>query len=299
MNKYDFHEEIIYPLQRKLSDYINIEDYGLTVYTKVPDKELSKGCRACKSGTWLCIYVGWHCIANCDFCPQHKSDNIDYTKMFRDKWMMDYKVYVDAFAGSLIKGVSYSGGEPFSYIDKTIPFMEFVTSKGNVYQWIYTNGIIVTEELMKRVSDAGVNEIRFNIAATNFSEKILEKVLLAKNYFQFVTIEIPSIPIVADYLLNRDGLDVLNNIGIDQLNLAEMQIRGPNVEHYSNYPLYEFANEYTCILSPLFSREFVYMIIEKAAVEKKVNYIINDCSNEAKFLQQMMKDINPLNRKIW
>ncbi len=298
MNKYDYHEERIYPLQRKLSNYLNIEDHGLTVYTKIPDKNLSKGCRACKSGNWLCIYVGWHCMANCDFCPQHKTNNIDFTKMFRDKWMSDYKVYVDAFAGTLMQGVSYSGGEPFSYLDKALPFMEFVSSKGNIYQWIYTNGIIVTEDSLLKIRDVGINEIRFNIAASNFSKIILERVGVARKHIPFVTVEIPSIPIVENFLIDMDGLSILNDIGIDQLNLAEMQVRGPNEQYYGQYPMYTFENDFTCLSSPLFSRENVYNIIEHAQY-KNISYIINDCSNEAKFQQQMMKEMNPLQRKIW
>ena len=63
-------------LKEKVIDNLVVEDSGMTVYTKTRNKKLSKGCRACKTGTWWCIFVGNNCNSNCSFCSQIKIQNL-------------------------------------------------------------------------------------------------------------------------------------------------------------------------------------------------------------------------------
>lgn len=84
-----------------------------------------------------------------------------------------------------IEGISFSGGEPFKYLDKIYEWLTFVNenySHLNLYKWIYTNGVLVTEESCLKLREHGLNEIRFDLAATNYSNKIIDKIRYCKKY---------------------------------------------------------------------------------------------------------------------
>lgn len=57
----------------------------------------------------------------------------------------------------------------------------------NIYFWLYTNGINVTEDKCKLLKNNGINEIRFDLAATNYSNNNLNIIYndcgsLSKNF---------------------------------------------------------------------------------------------------------------------
>ena len=64
-------------------------------------------------------------------------------------------------------------------------------SEANIHQHLYTNGTLATEESLKALGDAGLDEIRFNLAATNCSDKVIENMEIAKKYIKSVGIESP------------------------------------------------------------------------------------------------------------
>jgi pyruvate formate-lyase activating enzyme-like uncharacterized protein len=44
----------------------------------------------------------------------------------------------------------------------------------NTYLFVYSNGILANEENLARLKDWGVQEIRFHLAASNFSEDVFK-----------------------------------------------------------------------------------------------------------------------------
>lgn len=287
----------IYLIREELRNNLIIEDAGLTTYTKglVP---LSPGCKTCKEGTWLCLFSGYHCNLSCPHCPQKNEEMQDHTRSFVNIWTEDIKRYVSLFGEDLIKGVGYSGGEPFMYLNKILEVAIFITkNKPSIYQWIYTNGLLVTEDSMKRLCDAGLSEIRFHIAASNFSEEVVGKIRQAAKIFNRITTENPSDAKVRDYFINRDGLRVMEDCGVTQLNLAEVYFHGGNENCFSSDEKYIYNSHFNNAESLIASRFWTYDIIRKA-IEIKSGLTINDCSNDAKFLQLMKKRMNPLLQHI-
>src|SRR5574344_1291590 len=213
--------------EKMFKKYLNFKDNGFTVYSKTKSKiGLSKGCKACKNGKWLCIFVGYNCNCHCDFCPQPKEAN--FLNVFNDGDLtshgtiseLEYYISTD----KTIEGISYSGGEPLLYFNKVTTLAEYVTKKApKIYQWIYTNGILLDEKKLEALEKCGINEIRFDLAATNFDKKVLDKIALTKKYIENVTVEIPAIDNVR-FLLKDNLLDKLVNDGLTRLNLSEMNI---------------------------------------------------------------------------
>jgi len=99
--------------------------------------------------------------------------------------------------------------------------------KPGLHFWLYTNGILADDEHLGALRDLGIGEIRFNLAAVNYDEKILKNLKRARKMFEYVVVEVPSYPKQKDNLMGC--LEKLDRIGIDQLNLQELLVTNINV----------------------------------------------------------------------
>lgn len=309
--------------QEKIKDFLEISDYGLSVWTKTPSgKTLSRGCQSCKAGKWQCLFVGKKCNVDCIYCPQGtKQEKIaapEHPGLINDSFKIEDVKSIfnrpDAiWTGSNIQGIGYSGGEPFLYLDKVIDLAKFVSKyHDHIYQWIYTNGLLVTEDKLKAIYDNGVKEIRFHLGATNFNMEVLKKLELAKKIMDYVNVETPSNPELKEFLIDKKGLHLLENIGVYQINLGELSAisidemeRFPlgfkrTLEYFKQYELYLYdsmigrslnnRNLSQIYISPTISREITCDIMEYA-VDNKIDILINDCSQDAKHIQRFQKNL--------
>lgn len=213
-------------LRTKIKDKIDISDHGATITPK--GKKLSRGCYACKTGSWICIYIGVNCNLKCVSCPQisrHGEKEFIWANGGNDDIhsLEDLKRVISR--NKRITGISFSGGEPFLYLDKVVEWLDFINENYadlNLYKWIYTNGTKVTKESCLLLKEKGINEIRFDLAATNYNEKIIEKIKYCKSIFDKICVEVPVEPWKTDKLISI--LPELNEIGLDYLNLHELAI---------------------------------------------------------------------------
>ena len=277
-------------LRSKISEKIEISDFGATITPK--KKKLSKGCYSCKNGSWICIYIGVKCNLKCISCPQtsrHNSDEYIWANGGNDDIhsLVDLKRVIDK--NKRITGISFSGGEPFLYIDKVIEWLDFINenySDLNLYKWIYTNGTKVTKQQCILLKEKGINEIRFDLAATNYNNKIIDKIKYCKKIFDKISVEVPVEPWRVDKLISV--LPKLNDIGLDYLNLHELSICDDNYERLKklNYIddrlIYNSYNGFHYLGSII----DVYKIINYIE-DNNLNIIYNDCSCRNMYNQTM------------
>ena len=254
------------------------------------DRPLSKGCQACKSGSWICIYVGEECNLSCDFCPQEDERQ---TKGKHDTWInggnYSYGIKVELEdidkvieKNPQISGISFSGGEPFIFIDKIEKWSNYLTKKyPHIYKWIYTNGVYVNNETLDRLSKVGLQEIRFDAAATNYSRTTIERIKLAKKYFEVVSIEIAALPWFTELL---NGCLVELEDYITYLNIHTLQVhRGLNWErliesHLELNDTLTYIDERHGREESLQSALEVYKTI-RFIKDNKLDIIVNDCGS--------------------
>ena len=201
--------------------------------------------------------------------------------------------YLNQF-GSKLSGVSYSGGEPLLYLDKIIKIAECIdNTQKHIYQWIYTNGLLVNEDVLIKLKSVGINEVRVNLAATDFNDKIVGKLKMVKEIIGKVTIEVPSIREVFKKLVDEEYLYRLEEYGVEQINLSELTLDQPlNWETYAiNEDIYEYDTSNWILHSPVQSRVNVAKIIQYS-LKNNVNVLINDCSNDSKHLHEIMREQN-------
>jgi pyruvate formate-lyase activating enzyme-like uncharacterized protein len=262
-------------------DNINIENNNCTVYTK-SNIELSPGCKSCKEGLWNCLFIGRMCNAHCSFCSRktqipHPIEKLGYYHGTPNN------EYIDEIVNQEIplKGVSFSGGETLLYIDDFMQISSELTKRAPyIYKWIYTNGILVDDDNINIIRNVGIDEMRFNLAATNFDSKILNNIYRASKAIKRITVEIPSIEIVRDKLLKQDMITEIINCGVTQLNLSELYTWTLNKDEKEE----DFYKNFFGAWTPKNSRIFTSEII-KHVIDEKLSILVNDCSIDSKHHQ--------------
>ncbi len=191
--------------------------------TKPVFRRLSPGCSLCGEGAWSCLFINNLCNAGCFFCPTNQ-DNRDEpgtsTLTFSDP--EDYADYLGRFG---FRGASISGGEPLLGFDRTLSFVTTIKERlgDDIYLWMYTNGTLLTRDRVRRLADAGLDEIRFNIVATGYD---LSPVRLAAGVIPAVTVEIPAVP--DDVGIMKEKLEELSLAGVSYLNLHQIRCTAYN-----------------------------------------------------------------------
>ena len=196
---------------------ISARTESLCAGTKFVSGALSTGCRLCVEGAWSCLFVNGTCNASCFFCPKThdplappSSDGL----AFRNA--PDYLAYLRTLGA---RGVGISGGEPLLRLDTTLEFVTAIKREfaGSIHVWLYTNGLSATAANLRKLNNAGLDEIRFNIASDRYSTAAVRQ---AAEIFETVVVEIPVIP--EDIHELKRLLPGLADIGVRCLNLHQM-----------------------------------------------------------------------------
>lgn len=177
-------------------------------------------------------------------------------------------------------GVCYVYLEPFMEIEKYYSIIRRFKA-ANIYQHLYTNGILANEENLKALGEAGLDEIRFNLGAAKCSDKVIENIRIAKKYIRSVGIETPMTPEFFETFLKKK--ETILGTGLDFINCAELHLNENNIGNYEGENMYIARHGY---ISPIWSRELTLKFM-KIADEEKWNIAVHDCSNQTKFARNL------------
>jgi pyruvate formate-lyase activating enzyme-like uncharacterized protein len=170
-----------------------------------------------------------------------------------------------------VEGVSFSGGEPLLYLEQVEEYADTLLKLNpQMHLWLYTNGALATRENLERLRRSGIQEVRFNLAATDYGQAVIDKVALARDIFPYVAVEVPSFPKQRAALLG--SLEQLDAIGIDQLNLQELVVTPANIHKLSGtaYSIGDVTLLYG-------SRKLTYEVIRRC-LAKGYRFTCVDCS---------------------
>ncbi len=237
---------------------------------KIGPGSLSPGCMCCGQGTWSCIFIDCLCTANCFYCPQDRNNREEKppteSGLIFDR-VDDYVDYLEKFK---FKGASFSGGEPLLAYEKVLTYTRKIRERlgKEFYIWLYTNGDLVDKKKLKALKEAGLNEIRFDIAARHYDLRALK---MAIGVIDTVSVEIPAIP--EDYEILKKCLPRLKAIGVAHINLHQLF---PNQHCYKRFinRHYTFLHQPTI---PVLESEMTALRIIQYAVDKNIGLPINYC----------------------
>lgn len=230
---------------------------------------ISPGCQLCGEGRWSCLFVNALCNGSCFFCPTDMTykDVPPTAELVPFESPDDYAAYVEKLG---FKGVGLSGGEPFLTFEKTLAFLRALRSRlaDSVYIWAYTNGISADSARMEQLAEAGLDELRFNLVASDYS---LDRIAAAVGVFPRVTVEIPVVPEDIDRL--KALLPRLKALGIAHVNLHQLMIVGQNAPRLQ-------GRGYTFLWGPapgVMESELTALELLRFALDKGIGLPINYC----------------------
>jgi pyruvate formate-lyase activating enzyme-like uncharacterized protein len=239
--------------------------------SKISTGPLSPGCITCGKGIWSCIFIGSLCTAKCFFCPQNRKNEKNTLPNESGLIFDNAEDYVDYLEKFKFKGVSFSGGEPFLKFKEVLTYIKKIRERlgKGIYIWVYTNGDLVDKNNLKALKKAGLNEIRFDIAARKYS---LKAVKMAIGIIDRVTVEIPAIP--EDYETLKKCLPLMKAIGVAHLNLHQLLA---NQNCYRQF----IDRNYTFLHQPniaVLESEMTALRLIKYVLDNNIGLSINYCA---------------------
>lgn len=265
-----------------LADIKNLKTLENRTFYVGSDSKFPDGCRSCLLGTGLsAIRKTNKCNIVCKFCYNY-GELDDIPPVGEGLWEIGGTKFYEKDLDLLLSiqqkptGISYVYLEPFMEIEKYYPVVEKFRAAG-VHQHMYTNGTLCTEENLKALGEAGLDEIRFNLGATHCSDKVIEAIGLAKRYIKNVGIETPMTPEFFDAFFKKK--QAILGTGLDFINCAELHLNENNIDNYNGENMYISRHGY---ISPVWSRALTLKFM-KIASEENWDLVVHDCSNFTKF----------------
>jgi len=250
------------------------------------ESKFPKGCRSCLLGTGLsAIRKTNKCNLECKFCYNY-GELEDISPVGEGMWEIGgtkfYEKDIDLLLSIQQKptGISYVYLEPFMEIEKYYPVIKKFSDAG-IHQHLYTNGTLATEETLKALGEAGLDEIRFNLGASDCSDIVIGNMGTAKKYIKNVGIETPMTPEFFEGFFKKK--QAILDTKLDFINCAELHLNENNIDNYSGENMYISRHGY---ISPVWSRELTLKFM-KIAVEENWDLAVHDCSNNTKFARDL------------
>ena len=258
---------------------------GRTYYVG-PDERFPKGCRSCLLGTGLgAVRKTNRCNLHCPFCYDF-GEMEDQPPIGEGMWEIGGTKFYERDLDLLLSIDRHPTGIAYVYLE---PFMEIEAYYGviakfhgaGIYQHMYTNGTLATEENLKALGAAGLDELRFNLGASNASDRVIEAIGVAKKYIPMVGIETPMTPGLHDAFLKKR--EAIFATGLDFMNCAELHLNPNNLDNYWGEPMYMYRQGY---LSPVWSHLLTLDLMRRAG-EEGWPIVLHDCCNGTKFARDL------------
>ncbi len=183
--------------------------------------ELSPGCRLCKEGGWVCVFLTYRCAARCPFCSAPASPP-------RAPWsdLGDQPAtLIERMPALGVRGVGFSGGDPLLEPERLCHWVrQLRAAQPAAYLWCYTSGLFASSDLLRRLRGEGLDELRINLAATGYRAPAVWSALGdACALFPRVTVEIPMIPTDVGQVI--EALPRLTDAGVRHLVVHDLVLK--------------------------------------------------------------------------
>lgn len=193
---------------------------SMTLYTR----RLPPGCASCLEGFGSNLYVTGLCTRDCFFCFNQKPRK-DETVVHGIP-IDDPAEAVEIIARYGLRSVGLSGGEPLLRPERVLALLASLKGMADPPRVdLYTNGDLATDALLGRLKAAGLDAIRFDLAARDYDAAPVRR---ARAIFEEVAVEIPVVPEDKEKL-ERMVLE-LDALGVPFLNIHELFLCAENRE---------------------------------------------------------------------
>lgn len=182
--------------------------------------DLAEGCKLCVTGHKTVLFVTGLCPRGCFYCPiSDKKKNKDV--VYANEWPIKNTNELIKEAGlTEAKGAGFTGGDPLIKLGRTISYIKLLKKRfGNKFHiHLYTSLDLVNEKTLKKLYDAGLDEIRFH--PDIYNNKLWPRIFIAKKFGWDVGVEIPVIP--GSEKKTKELIDFIKG-KVDFLNINELE----------------------------------------------------------------------------
>ncbi len=267
---------------RLLAEIPDLKTLDGRTYFVGKEEKFAPGCRSCLTGTGLtAIRKTNKCNIQCRFCYNY-GELEDCMPIGERLWEIGGTKFRERDLDLLLSvqkkptGIAYVYLEPFMEIEAYYGIIRKFRAAG-IHQHMYTNGTLANEENLRALGEAGLDELRFNLGATNCADSVVAAMKTAKKYIPYVGIETPMTPEFFK-TFGQKKAQILAT-GIDFINCAELHLNNNNLWNHEDENMYFYRQGY---LSPIRSRELSLRFLRMAA-EEGWDLAVHDCSNRTKF----------------
>jgi pyruvate formate-lyase activating enzyme-like uncharacterized protein len=180
--------------------------------------KIPRGCEICLRGAKLVLFVTGMCGKSCFYCPlSERRKGVD--AIFADEVEVEKDLDVILEARAIdAEGTGVTGGDPILRVPRVVKYVRML--KGffgeDHHVHLYTNGRHVTKEVLQRLKEAGVDEMRFHPDRRDW-----HKIAMAKEAGFAAGAEMPAIPGGERHLMEL--VEYLSAIKADFLNLNQLE----------------------------------------------------------------------------
>ncbi|TFF85431.1 MAG: radical SAM protein, partial [Promethearchaeota archaeon] len=252
----------------------------------IKQRGIPKGCKYCLQGAKTVLFLSGicqnppHCRWYCPISEVRKNKNLTYANEIlinsEEELLREINV-------SRAKGMSITGGDPLyePNLEKTISYLKYIKKKkgSKFHVHLYTNGLNFDAHIAQRLSDAGLDEIRFNPP-----EQRWFAIELALNNGLIAGAEVPIIPSQEYIAYLKRFIFYLDHIGAFFINLNEFEMCVTNSEGLKDRG---FNLKKGSIASVEGSREYALDLVKNLA--NNVSLKIHFCSVRSKDFWQLAR----------
>ncbi|MCX6821362.1 MAG: radical SAM protein [Candidatus Aenigmarchaeota archaeon] len=241
--------------------------------------DLPRGCYFCTRGSKLVLFVTGKCKRNCWYCTISEKRWQKPVVLANERTAKSDEEIIEEARLISAEGAGITGGEPLLDIERTIHFIELLKkSEGKGFHiHLYTTRSDLTEEELKGLYGAGLDEIRFHL------QDDWDVVKKAVKFDWDVGVEVPVVP--EDFEMLKKLILFCENSGVKFLNLNELEFSDRNVGFLTEKGYEIKDNEPTAVKG---SEAIAKKLLEYANEHtKKLN--VHYCSAATKNIHQLKK----------
>ncbi|MEK6900193.1 MAG: radical SAM protein [Nanoarchaeota archaeon] len=254
---------------------------------------LPDGCQFCVKGEKMVLFATGLCPRKCYFCPvsdQKYGHDVSFANERKLSGQQDIIQEAEAMDA---KGAGITGGDPLMKIDRTVAYIKQLKEKygPKFHIHLYTSLNLVTEDNLKLLHDAGLDEIRFHLDLD--SEQFWPRLELAKKFAWKKGVELPSIPEkeaqlrkILDFIHDKVDFLVLNELEVADNNMSKLLEMGYKTKEQFSYAVEESINTGLRLIEYAQSKGYVFAIHLCTAKLKDRVQLANRIKREAEHSKQ-------------
>lgn len=211
-----------------------------------------------------------------DFVKQNFNRKINYLLEDAKKYKDNHIMYV--FTGF---------AEPLLYMPIIKLCMNYIrnevekTINKRVFFKLYTNGTLLDLNNILQLKELGLDEIRVNVTADNFSEEVYDNMRIAVKHIPIVTVEVPLWEPYRKGLFEM--LPIIDDIGVKHLDLCAVEIWNKEAYDRISKALPD-AEVYQAGVPLVIDDKGLAEELMKEVIDKNYSYSVIDCNG---FVKQM------------